>query len=227
MGTVSKTDGSSVDTIYEVLKKRGVSRRDFLRFCSLMTATLALPSVFVSQIAEALETGKKPYLVWLEFQDCAGDTEALLRASKPTVAEILLDVLAVEYHETIMAAAGFQAEKSLQDVVRGQKGKYIAVVEGSIPLNDGGVYCCIGGRAASDIVKEVCTNAMATIAVGTCATCHLRWLTRGKSQPYRGSEREEGCSGDTCTKPPRMPCKRRKYHCNHSTFSYIRLPAAP
>ncbi len=170
MGRVSKTDGSSEDTIYEALKKKGVSRRDFMKFCTLMTATLALPVTFASQIAEALEQKKKPYLLWLEFQDCAGDTEALLRASKPTVAEILLDILAVEYHETIMAAAGFQAEKSLMDVVRDQKGKYIAVVEGSVPLKDGGVYCCIGGKAASDIVKEVCTDAMATIAVGTCAT---------------------------------------------------------
>jgi hydrogenase small subunit len=170
MGIVSKTDGSSEDTIYEALKKKGVSRRDFLKFCTLMTATLALPVTFASQIAEALEQKKKPYLVWLEFQDCAGDTEALLRATNPTVARILLDIFDVEYQETIMAAAGFQAEKALQDVVRDQKGKYIAVVEGSIPMKDGGVYCCIGGKAASDTVKEVCTNAMATIAVGTCAT---------------------------------------------------------
>ncbi|VAX31561.1 [Ni/Fe] hydrogenase, group 1, small subunit, partial [hydrothermal vent metagenome] len=79
MGIVSKRDGSSEDTIYEALKKKGVSRRDFMKFCTLMTATLALPVTFASKIAEALEQKKKPYLVWLEFQDCAGDTEALLR----------------------------------------------------------------------------------------------------------------------------------------------------
>ncbi|NOZ24586.1 MAG: hydrogenase small subunit [Nitrospirae bacterium] len=169
MGTGSKRNGSSGETVYDVLKEKGVSRRDFLRFCTMMTATLALPSVFTSQIAEALEKAEKPYLLWLEFQDCAGDTEALLRASKPTVGDILLDVLSLEYHETIMAAAGSQAEKSLRDVVRGQKGKYIVVVEGSVPMNDGGVYCCIAGRSAKDIVEEVCTDAMATIAVGTCA----------------------------------------------------------
>jgi len=148
---------------------RGVSRRDFVKFCTAMAATLALPSSFVPQIVEALEKKQKPVLVWLEFQDCAGNTEALLRATNPTVAEIVLDVLSVDYHETIMVPAGKQAEKSLYDVVRNQKGKYIAVVEGSIPLKDGGVYCCVGGKSAVDIAKEVCGNALATIAVGTCA----------------------------------------------------------
>lgn len=148
---------------------RGVSRRDFVKFCTAMAATLALPSSFVPQIVEALEKRQKPVLVWLEFQDCAGNTEALLRATNPTVAEIVLDVLSVDYHETIMAPAGKQAEKSLYDVVKNQKGKYIAVVEGSIPLKDGGVYCCVGGKSAVDIAKEVCGNALATIAVGTCA----------------------------------------------------------
>lgn len=42
-----------------------------------------------------------------------------------------------EYHETIMAGAGKQAE--LDRVVKQEKRKYIAVVEGSIPTADDGV----------------------------------------------------------------------------------------
>ena len=151
------------------LSRKGVSRRDFMKFCTAMAATLALPSSLIPRIAEALEKKRKPILVWLEFQDCAGNTEALLRASKPGIAEIVLDVLSIEYHETIMAAAGKQAEKSLADVVKNHKGAYIAVVEGSIPLRDGGVYCCVAGKSAADIAKEVCGNALATIAIGSCA----------------------------------------------------------
>jgi hydrogenase small subunit len=153
----------------ESLRKKGVSRRDFMKFCSAMAAVLALPASFIPRIAEAV-AGSKPYLVWLEFQDCAGDSEALLRATKPTVGQIVLDILSVDYHETIMAPSGFQAEKSLQDVVKNHKGKYFAVVEGAIPAGNGGVYCCIGGRSALDIAQEVCGNALATIAVGNCAT---------------------------------------------------------
>lgn len=152
----------------EPLNQKGVSRRDFMKFCTAMAAMLSLPASFVPKIAEAL-SGKKPYLIWLEFQDCAADTEALLRATKPPVGQIVLDIFSVDYHETIMAPAGHQAEKSLMDVVKNHKGEYFVIVEGSIPVKDDGVYCCIGGRSAVDIAKEVCGNALATIAVGTCA----------------------------------------------------------
>lgn len=156
--------------IVDGLRKRGVSRRDFIKFCTAAATTLALPVGFGEKIAEALEKAKKPTVVWLEFQDCAGDTESFLRATKPKVGEIILDVLSIDYHETIMAPSGKQAEKSLRDVVEMEKGKYIAIVEGSIPKKDGGVYCCISGRSALDIATEVCGNAMATLAVGNCAT---------------------------------------------------------
>jgi len=153
----------------EILDRKGVTRRDFLKFCSLMAATLVLPPRYIERIASALVTVPRPPLVWLEFQDCAGNTEALLRISRPTIGELVLDTLSVDYHETIMAPAGKAAEKSLQDTVEKNKGKYIAVVEGSIPTKDGGVYCTVGGRTALDIARQVCGNAAATIAVGTCA----------------------------------------------------------
>ena len=41
----------------------------------------------------------------LEFQDCAGNSESFLRASRPTAAEVVLDTRSLDYHETIMAAA--------------------------------------------------------------------------------------------------------------------------
>ena len=151
------------------LSRRGVSRRDFLGFCGVMTSALALPRSAGAQIANAIENKEKPTLVWLEFQDCAGNTEAFLRSGRPTVADIVLDTLSVDYHETIMAAAGHQAEEALAAVVEEKQGAYIAVVEGSIPTGAKGAYCTIGGRAALDIARQVCGGAAATIAIGTCA----------------------------------------------------------
>ena len=151
------------------LERRGVSRRQFLRFCSAMAALLVLPERYSEKIAYALEAAAKPVLVWLEFQDCAGNTESMLRSSHPSVVDVVLDVLSWEYHETIMSGSGKQAEATLQRVVEEQKGQYIAVVEGAIPGADGGIYCTIGGRTALDIAREVCGAAAATIAVGACA----------------------------------------------------------
>ena len=152
------------------LLRRGVSRRDFLRFCGVVASVLALPRSAVARIAAAIETGEKPTLVWLEFQDCAGNTESFLRAGRPTAADIVLDLLSVDYHETLMAAAGHRAEQALAGVIEKKRGAYIAVIEGSIPTGAGGAYCTIGGRAALDIAREVCGGAAATIAIGTCAS---------------------------------------------------------
>ncbi len=151
------------------LERRGVSRRSFMAFCGTMAAAIGLPRSAAPQVAEAVTTKKKPTLVWLEFQDCAGNSESFLRAGRPSTADVILDILSVDYHETIMAAAGHQAEARLQEVVDQQPGEYLCVVEGSIPTGANGAYCCIGGRSALEIAREVCGGAAATIAIGTCA----------------------------------------------------------
>lgn len=156
-------------SIGEILKKRGVSRRDFLKFCSAMTAAMSLPASFAPTVAQALDEVKRPTLVWLNFQDCTGDSEALLRAANPTVGELILDILSVDYHETIMAAAGHQADEALESTITKYKGKYICVVEGSISMKDGGVYGCTSGKTHLEIARQVCGSAFATIAIGTCA----------------------------------------------------------
>lgn len=50
------------------------------------------------------------------------------------------------------------------------KGEYLMLVEGSIPTEENGVYCCIGGRSALDIVKEAAEGAKALVAWGSCAS---------------------------------------------------------
>jgi hydrogenase small subunit len=181
----------------------GVSRREFLRFCSMIAATLALPPSFIPTIAEAIEKKAKPTVVWLEFQDCAGDTESTLRATKPTLAQLVLDVVSLEYHETLMAAGGHQSEKCLTEVVKNQKGKYLTVVEGAIPLKDGGIYCTVGGRAAVDIAREVCGSAFATIAVGNCAT--FGGIAAAHPNPTGAVGVQEAITGITLVNLPGCP----------------------
>jgi len=155
-------------TIGEALEEHKISRRDFLKFCTIMAGTLALPASQAPKIAEALEKAKKPVIVWLEYQDCAGCSESLLRANRPTAAELILDIISLDYHETIMAPAGKQAEKSFEEAIA--EGGHIVVVEGSIPVSDGGVYCCIAGKTALSLLKEAAKKAAAVIAVGNCAS---------------------------------------------------------
>ena len=73
-----------------------------------------------------------------------------------------------EYHETIMAAAGHQAEANLEAIRTGTD-PYILIVEGSIPTAENGIYCTIGGKTAIQILQEMAANAALVIAVGACA----------------------------------------------------------
>lgn len=151
------------------LEGRGISRRKFLQFCAAMTATLALPLRYTDRVAQALEGAKRPILVWLEFQDCAGNTESMLRTAHPDIAEVVLDLFSWEYHEVVMAGAGHQAEAVLERILEEHAGQFIAVVEGAIPLADDGIYCTIGGRTALDIARTVLPKAALVIAAGACA----------------------------------------------------------
>ncbi len=153
--------------LQEAATVRGISRRDFLKFCSLMAGVLALPRAYVTTIEQALAAPKRTPVIWLEFQDCAGCSEALLRASRPTVGELVLDVLSVDYHETIMAASGNLAEEAKQASI--DAGGYLLVVEGSIPTKENGIYCTIGGKTALQLLEEAAGNAVAVVAVGNCA----------------------------------------------------------
>src|SRR5215831_5225169 len=115
------------------LEQRGITRRQLVKFCSAMLGTLALPERYLAQTVAAVSKTKKPVLVWLQFQDCTGCSESMLRSSHPDVADVVLDLLSWEYHEVVMAGSGGHANAALDRVVRDNKGKFIAVVEGAIP----------------------------------------------------------------------------------------------
>jgi hydrogenase small subunit len=172
-------------TILESLRKDGLSRREFFKISSLVAATLSLPMTdgvrslapeeirpsrsLVRRVRRAMATQPRVPVIWLELQDCAGCTESISRSSSPTLASLVLNTLSIEYHETLMAAAGAQAEAAKQSAMQQYHGQYVLVVEGSVSTKDGGIYCTIGGKANDQILKEAADGAVAVIAVGNCA----------------------------------------------------------
>ena len=167
--------GKQKPSIEQHLKACGVSRRGFLQLCSALMVTapvgLALTQKgSVLQIAEAIGKAKRPSVVWLHFQDCTGCTETLLRTSAPDVAHLILDVISLDYHETLMAASGAQAEAALRQTIEDNAGKFVLVVEGAIPAKDDGVYMELGGRPGVQVLREVAGKAAAVIAIGSCAS---------------------------------------------------------
>lgn len=168
MGQLSLNEANRAAS--RVASRLGISRREFLQWCAVTAGTLGLPVGAEAAIAQSVAAAKRPSVIWLHFQECTGCTESLLRTDHPTLVKLIFDVISLDYHETLMAAAGHQAEKSRKDAMAANKGKYILVVEGAIPVKDNGIYCKIGGHKAVDLVKECAADAAAVIAIGSCAS---------------------------------------------------------
>lgn len=152
----------------ELLAARGVSRRDFMKYCGSVAALLGMSEMYAPQIASAIESGAKlqPAL-WLAHGLCTGCTESMAQVGTPDVPTIVLDLLSINYWETVMAAAGEQAEENIKATV--EAGGYITIVEGSVMEGFDGNALRIGGRTGVEELKEVCAKSAAIIAVGSCA----------------------------------------------------------
>ena len=157
-------------TYYEEVLRKGYSRRDFVRFVSMMTAFIGLEQSAIGQVTKAMETQQRMPVIWLHFQECTCCSESFIRSSHPIVADILLDKISLDYTETLMAASGTQAEEALKNTMTKYKGKYLLCVEGSVPMGADGVYCMIGGKTSLQILEEASEGAAAIIAWGSCAS---------------------------------------------------------
>ena len=154
---------------FDLLKVKGVSRRDFMKLIAATTAALGLPELIIPQAASAVEQAlKKPPVIWLEGMDCTGCTESAIATLNPSPAELILDMLSIRYHETIMAGSGYTAEEAYQSAL---KENFILVVEGACPAKkeqDG--YCMVGGKPFRETLIQAAKKAQAIIAIGSCAS---------------------------------------------------------
>ena len=156
------------ETISATFERKGLTRRDFVKFCTAMAAALGLEASAVPQIVQAAETKPRPPVIWRHFQECTCCSESLIRSSHPTAADVILDTISLDYHETIMAPSGVAAEAAAKASMEKNRGKYVLCVEGSVPFVDE-AYCCVGGRSALQILKEEAEGAAVIIAYGNCA----------------------------------------------------------
>ncbi len=159
-------------SIPQVLEEKGVSRRDFMKWATAITAMLALPGSFTPLVARAAELSDRLPIVWLHMAECTGCSESLIRTDAPTIDSLIFDYISLEYHETLMAAAGWQAEHNLEHAIEKYKGNYILMVEGGIPKGENSFYLTIGGhgKTGEESAKEACSHAKAIFAIGTCSS---------------------------------------------------------
>jgi hydrogenase small subunit len=158
--------GESLD---ESLARHGVSRRDFLEYCGSLCVVLGVSKAAAPKMMRALLAPQRPPVIWLQLQECTGCVESVLRTDDPTIGDLVLNLISLDYQETLMAGAGTAVESAMQASMKANAGKYILLVTGSVPTNDNGIYCTIGGRTAKDLLEEAAKGAAAVVAIGACA----------------------------------------------------------
>ncbi len=158
------------DTLGASLARRGVSRRSFLKFCTAMASLMALPPGAAQAMAAALGQTKRQSVIWLSFQECTGCVESLTRSFDPTLEQMIFEMVSLDYQETLQAASGEAAESARAEAMKSSYGKYLLIVDGSIPTKDGGVYSTVAGVSNYDRLIDAAKGAAAIVAVGTCSS---------------------------------------------------------
>ncbi len=155
---------------YDILRDHGVDRRTFLDYCVKLTACMGLTAAATPTVVKALETKPRIPVLWLHGLECTCCSESFIRSAHPIAQDIILNMVSLDYDETLQAAAGEQCEEIRRKVMKDYKGQYLLAVEGNAPTKDGGMYCTVGGNSFLNILKETAVDAKAIVAWGSCAS---------------------------------------------------------
>ena len=155
--------------LYDYLALRGVTRRDFMKFCGSVAALLGLSETYAPTIAQAVESsaGGLTPAIWMGFGLCTGCTESIAQVDTPDVATIVLDLLSMNYNETLMAVSGDAAEESRAATI--DAGGYLLICEGAVMKGEDGNTFRLAGRTGLEALEEAAQGADAVVSVGSCA----------------------------------------------------------
>ncbi len=155
-----------------------ISRRNFVKLCTGTVAGFGVSQFFhpiiYDTFAQVLTCERAP-VIWVTGQACTGCTVSLLNSVHPKIADLLLKIIKLEYHPTLMAGEGNTAYDYLLNITKKTKGKYIFVIEGSIPTLHNGKCCVIAEHKGHHVTmveatQKLAKDAAAVVAVGTCSS---------------------------------------------------------
>lgn len=155
-----------------------ISRKKFLKISGGAIAGAALSNLWMPKLLNAASVkdgkGRLP-IIWFHGQACTGCSVSALNTEYPGIDEVLIEVITLDFHPSVMAGTGDVALDVIRRMIKDEKGQYILIVEGSIPLDEGGEYCTVGEVdekpiTAHEWITEIGNNALAVVSVGACAT---------------------------------------------------------
>ena len=158
----------------ELMEAHGVSRRSFLKLCGAIAVAAGLGEAAMPRVAEALEAsvigaakGDLYPAIWIEGASCTGCTESFAQVDTPDAATVVLELLSLNYSETLSAAAGYSMEEAKAQTIKA--GNYILIYEGAVLEGWDGNALRVAGEPGTKHLIEAAEGANAVVALGSCA----------------------------------------------------------
>lgn len=169
--TIHPRNNLSVDNLDSAMESLDIAKHEINSWISMVTANMKLHPNFEQVVKGALCNLNRVPIIWLELADCSGNSEAFIKSTNPAIEDLIFDYISLDYHELLMSASGDQSETILEDIIENQKGEYILIVEGAVPLAMDGKFLRIGpkGETGLELLKKCAKDAALVIAVGSCA----------------------------------------------------------
>lgn len=160
----------------EKLEARGVSRRSFMKLCGSLAVAAGLSASAAPRVAQAIEnsvigkeSGALTPVVWIEGASCTGCTESFAQIDTPDPATVVLEMISLNYSETLSAAAGWSVEEAQAQTREVYDGKYILVYEGAVLEKWDGQALRVANLPGTEHLKHAAEHAFAVVALGSCA----------------------------------------------------------
>ncbi len=154
-----------------------ITRRQFLKICAGTGIAIGASETLLPEIVSALEKASagNPPVLWIQGGSCTGCSVSTLNTVHPSIAQVLLKVISLKYHQTVMAASGQKAYDYLWETAAKNYGKYFLAVEGTIETAYGGICCLTGEKGGKEVpftelTKYLGKGAAAVLALGQCGS---------------------------------------------------------
>lgn len=165
---------ATVSELQNLLSARGVSRRSFVKLCGAVAAAAGLSGLTGPHVERALadtvigaKSGKLYPVIWIEGASCTGCTESFAQVETPDPASIVLEMISLNYSETLSAAAGHSMEEAKAQTI--EAGNYILIYEGAVLKGWEGQALRVADAPGTEHLEEAARNANAVVALGSCA----------------------------------------------------------
>ncbi len=161
----------------ELLESRGVTRRSFMKLCGALAAAAGLSHLAIPQVAQAVESvignaqGNLYPVIWIEGASCTGCTESFAQVETPDAATVVLELISLNYSETLSAGAGWSIEEAKEQTIEAGKhgSPYILIYEGGVLEGWGGEALRVANKTGIDHLVEAAESAKYVVALGSCA----------------------------------------------------------